>query len=127
MTSFNHYALGSVASFLHSVVGGISPLKPGWKEVLIKPQPGGTITSADVRYNSAYGEVGCQWEIQGDRLNVHVTVPPNVMARVEIPGVKETIGSGKRSYSVKWEKDKRFPPDVVQPGFCKPVPNNWVP
>ena len=34
MTSFNHYALGSVADWLHRVVAGISPLAPGYREVL---------------------------------------------------------------------------------------------
>jgi alpha-L-rhamnosidase len=29
MTSFNHYALGAVADWLHKAVGGISPLAPG--------------------------------------------------------------------------------------------------
>jgi alpha-L-rhamnosidase len=27
MTSFNHYALGSVANFLHSVIGGLSAIE----------------------------------------------------------------------------------------------------
>ena len=130
MTSFNHYALGSVAYFLHAYVGGIRPLEPGWKKVLIKPQPGGTITHAKVGYNSAYGLVECQWEIKGDKLYVKVNVPPNTTARVELPGpngYQEEIGSGKKEFEVKWEKDERFPPKPVQPGFCAPVPNNWVP
>lgn len=31
MTSFNHYALGSVATFMHSVIGGLAPVTEGWK------------------------------------------------------------------------------------------------
>ena len=30
MTSFNHYALGAVADWLHRVVGGLVPESPGW-------------------------------------------------------------------------------------------------
>ena len=128
MTSFNHYALGSVAYFLHAYVGGIRPMEAGWKKVLIKPQPGGTITHAKVGYTSAYGHVGCQWEIKGDKLHVKVVVPPNTTAKVELPGGKEEeIGSGEKEYEVAWEKDERFPPKPVQPGFCAPVANNWVP
>jgi alpha-L-rhamnosidase len=43
MTSFNHYALGSVGAWLHGTVGGISAAEPGWKKVLFKPVPGGTV------------------------------------------------------------------------------------
>lgn len=128
MTSFNHYALGSVAYFLHAYVGGIRLLEPGWKKVLIKPQPGGTVTNAKVSHISPYGEIKCEWEIKGDKLSVRVSVPPNVTAKVDLPGGKEEeVGSGERTYEVDWKNDERFPPKPVQPGFCAPVPNNWVP
>lgn len=126
MTSFNHYALGSVAYFLHAYVGGIRPLEPGWKKVLIKPQPGGTITHAKVGYNSPYGQITCAWKIEDSKLKVNVSVPPNTTAKVELPGHEEEVGSGERSFEVDWKEDERFPPKPVQPGFCKPVPNNWV-
>ncbi len=31
MTSFNHYALGSVADWMHANIGGITPIEAGWK------------------------------------------------------------------------------------------------
>lgn len=130
MTSFNHYALGSVAYFLHAYVGGIRPLEPGWKKILIKPQPGGTVTHAKVGFNSPYGQVACSWQIddKSNKLKVQVTVPPNTTAKVELPGGhEEEIGSGERSFEVDWKADERFPPKPVQPGFCAPVPNNWLP
>ncbi len=43
MTSFNHYALGAVADWMHRNIGGIAPLEPGYSRVLIAPQPGGGI------------------------------------------------------------------------------------
>jgi alpha-L-rhamnosidase len=127
MTSFNHYALGSVAYFLHAYIGGIRPLEAGWKKVLIKPQPGGTITHAKVAHTSPYGEVKCQWEIKDGKLKVEVSVPPNATAKVELPGLEEEIRSGERSFEVDWKKDERFPPKPVQPGFCATLPDNWVP
>lgn len=47
MPSFNHYALGSIADWLHVTVGSISPAET-WKTFLVRPVPGGNITSADV-------------------------------------------------------------------------------
>jgi alpha-L-rhamnosidase len=127
MTSFNHYALGSVASFLHQVVGGLSPLSPGWREILVKPQPGGTVTSASNSYVSSYGRVACAWEIKEGRLVVNVEIPPNCTAVVELPGVKETIGSGRQSYDVDWVPDPRFPPKLDRPAYMGPVKNTFVP
>ncbi|MBO0813080.1 MAG: family 78 glycoside hydrolase catalytic domain, partial [Microlunatus sp.] len=46
MTSFNHYALGAVADWLHKVVAGIDALEPGYAKIKIAPQPGGGLTSA---------------------------------------------------------------------------------
>ena len=40
MTSFNHYALGSVADWMHQVIGGIAPAAPGYRELRIAPVPG---------------------------------------------------------------------------------------
>ena len=46
MTSFNHYALGAVADWLHRVVAGLAPAAPGYREILFRPRPGGGLTSA---------------------------------------------------------------------------------
>ena len=46
MTSFNHYALGAVADWMHRVIGGIAPLEPGYRGCSSLPQPGGGLTWA---------------------------------------------------------------------------------
>src|SRR5690606_22868655 len=35
MTSFNHYALGAVADWMHRVVAGLAPLEPGYRSMRI--------------------------------------------------------------------------------------------
>lgn len=138
MTSFNHYALGSVASFLHSVVGGISPVEPGWKRIRIQPQPGGTITSATMSFNSPYGLVKCEWRIdrnernerndhEAERFEVDIQVPPNTTAEMILPGVCETVGSGTRHYSVPWKRDLRFPPQGKEIAYGEIPSDNWEP
>ncbi|MGP2481167.1 alpha-L-rhamnosidase-related protein, partial [Listeria monocytogenes] len=47
MTSFNHYALGAVADFLHRRIAGIAPLIPGYREISIAPLIGGGLTWAE--------------------------------------------------------------------------------
>jgi len=120
MTSFNHYALGSVSRFLYETVGGLSLLEPGWKKALIRPQPGGTVTSAEVWHMSPYGRYACQWEIREGVLKVDLEVPPNASARVVLPGVDEVVGSGKKRYEVGWKVDPAWPPRVYQPPAMRP-------
>ena len=55
MASFNHYALGHVAEVLHSYVGGLSPMEPGWKKVLVRPLRGGNLTLCGTSHLDLYG------------------------------------------------------------------------
>ena len=57
MTSFNHYALGAVADWMHQTIGGCRPLEPGYAKVLIAPQPGGGLTWARTSLETRHGPV----------------------------------------------------------------------
>lgn len=126
MTSFNHYALGSVAAFMHAVIGGLKPLSEGWKKILIQPQPGGTLTSAKTRHISPYGEISCHWEIQGDKLHVAVVVPPNSTARIALAGLEEEVGSGRKEYVVDYKQDERWPPAPFKHPFMQKEDDTFV-
>ena len=114
MTSFNHYAFGSVCAFLHNVVGGLSHVSPGWKTALVKPQPGGTITSAATSFDSPYGAYSVSWKCEGSNMVTNVTVPPNGEARVVLTGIDEVVGSGYYTYQTSWEADPNWPPSHIQ-------------
>ena len=51
MTSFNHYALGAVADWMHRTIGGLTPTEPGYRRMEICPRPGGEL---DARPGPAY-------------------------------------------------------------------------
>ncbi|WVW85796.1 hypothetical protein I302_107834 [Kwoniella bestiolae CBS 10118] len=121
MTSFNHYALGSVASFLHNTIGGISPLEPGWKKFKVAPRPGGTVTSAEVKHLSPYGLIECSWHLKDEMLTVAVSVPPNSRAKVEIGDLDLQIGSGRREFVVKYKSDPRWPPKPIYNSMTIPL------
>ncbi|KAH7169892.1 bacterial alpha-L-rhamnosidase-domain-containing protein [Dactylonectria macrodidyma] len=113
MTSFNHYALGSVCAFLHNVVGGLMPSSPGWKTALVKPQPGGTVRSAKTRYDSPYGPYEVDWKVGEDVMVTNVKVPPNGEAHIVLSGVDEVVGSGEYSYTTAWQDDSEWPPTQI--------------
>ncbi|MBF4583492.1 family 78 glycoside hydrolase catalytic domain [Curtobacterium sp. VKM Ac-2865] len=89
MTSFNHYALGAVADWMHRVVGGLAPLTPGYETVLVAPQPGGGLTWAETTLDTAHGHVAVRWELVDGELLVRVSVPEGVTAVVRLPGLAE--------------------------------------
>ena len=101
MTSFNHYALGSVADWLHRVVAGLAPASPGYREILFAPRPGGGLTSASARHDTPYGTAAIAWRIESGELFVEVRVPTGTTAVVDLEGREpERVGSGVHSFAV---------------------------
>ena len=100
MTSFNHYAFGSVADWIHTVVGGIAPAEPGWRRIAVAPVPGSGVDSAKAKFLSPYGEVESEWSVDDGGFHLKVKVPPNTKADVTLPGGGKsvTVGSGVYEY-----------------------------
>lgn len=101
MTSFNHYALGAVADWLHRVVAGLAPAAPGYRTLLVEPRPNAALTSARARHLTPYGEASVSWERDGGVLSVDVTVPVGANALVRLPASDEqTVGHGHHRWQV---------------------------
>jgi alpha-L-rhamnosidase len=102
MTSLNHYALGAVCSWLHRVVGGIQAAEPGYRRLLIAPQPGGGLTHASARHDTVHGEVVVTWRIEEGVMAVDVTLPHGTEALVRLPlhpeAAEITIEGGTHSW-----------------------------
>lgn len=90
MTSFNHYAYGAVADFLHRRVGGLRPLEPGYRRFAVAPVPGG-LGSASVTLDSVSGRIAVRWAQGPERFELCVEVPFGTVAEVLVPGAPEPI------------------------------------
>lgn len=100
MTSFNHYALGAVADWMHRVVAGIAPAAPGYRSIRFAPQPGGGFTHASASHETPYGRASIAWRVDGGVLTVDVVVPTGADAVVELPGqAPVAIESGSHTFS----------------------------
>jgi alpha-L-rhamnosidase len=107
MTSFNHYALGAVADWMHRTVAGISPASPGYREILVKPRRGGGLTSASATHLTPYGTASVAWTLTDGRLVVDVTVPTGSTAIVELPDREPTrVGSGTHRFEAAPAPDR---------------------
>ncbi|MEZ3161738.1 family 78 glycoside hydrolase catalytic domain [Microbacterium sp. BWT-B31] len=93
MTSFNHYAYGAVADFLHRRVGGLRPLEPGYRRFAVEPILG-DLSSATVVLDSVSGRIEVRWEQGSDGFELEVVVPPTAVAVVRVPGEDAPIECG---------------------------------
>jgi alpha-L-rhamnosidase len=103
MTSFNHYALGAVADFLHRGVAGLASDAPGWAKIRFAPRPGGGLTRASARHDSVLGTAACAWTRDAATLTISVEVPPASEGVVVLPGSEEEILVGPGLHTITTE------------------------
>ena len=101
MTSFNHYALGAVADWLHRRVAGLAPAAPGYRSLNVHPLPTEELTRASGRHLTPYGEASVAWERTGGRLRLDVHVPVGAAAEVHVPGTPDPVHVGHGDHA--WE------------------------
>lgn len=95
MTSFNHYAFGAVADWMHKVIGGLAPLDAGYRRFLVAPRPGGGLTWAKTSLDRPEGQIRIQWESRDKELILNLVVPEGLEAVVTLDGLPtQTLRSG---------------------------------
>lgn len=87
MNSLNHWAFGAIGEWMMRCLVGINPVddSPGWKRFVIRPMPGGGISSCRGSYRSVRGKIECSWVVLPEGLAVSVTVPANTTAALALP------------------------------------------
>ncbi|WP_028644068.1 alpha-L-rhamnosidase [Nocardioides sp. URHA0020] len=100
MTSFNHYALGAVAAWLHRRVAGIEAAAPGYRHIRFSPQPGGGITSARASHHTPYGLTEIRWDVVegGHELEVELLVPTGATATLVLPSGDTSVPAGRHRF-----------------------------
>ncbi|WP_108249369.1 alpha-L-rhamnosidase [Planctomonas deserti] len=102
MTSFNHYALGAVADWLHRVVAGLAPASPGYRAITFRPRPGGDLTRASAAHETPYGRASIEWRLENGELRVDVEVPTGTTAVLDLEGEEPRhLGPGTHSASTR--------------------------
>lgn len=105
MNSFNHYAFGAVGAWLYQHAAGIAPdpEMPGYRRILLRPQPGPGLAWAKAEHRSLYGRILSHWWREGTGWAWDATVPPGSTAIATLP-----LGPGQR---------------VVAPPDARPLPS----
>jgi alpha-L-rhamnosidase len=102
MTSFNHYALGSVADWMHRHLAGLSPLQPGYRTLRIAPHVTPRLDFARAELETPYGLATSGWSRDADgTTRVTCTVPTGTAAVVELPdSSRYTVGPGVHAWTL---------------------------
>jgi alpha-L-rhamnosidase len=102
MTSFNHYAFGAVADWLHRELAGLAPLAPGYARLRVRPLVLDAFDFARAAHETPYGPAAVSWHREGDEVVVAATVPANTTAEVSLPDGRApfAVGSGTHEWRV---------------------------
>lgn len=89
MNSFNHYAYGAVGEWLFGGILGITTSEEkgetGYRKIILKPTPGGSLTYAKGSYESVKGTISSSWRLEGECFIYSCTIPQQASARLYLP------------------------------------------
>lgn len=85
--SNNHFMLGHLMEWLFSGLGGIRQAEgsTAYKKVWIEPQIVGDVRSAKTSYDSPYGRINCEWQLEKEAYTLRVNIPANCESVVCLP------------------------------------------
>jgi hypothetical protein len=86
-SSQNHFMFGQIMEWFYADLAGIAsdPAGPGFKKILIRPQPVGDVTWVKAAYNSVHGRIGCEWKKSEGRFALNLEIPASTGATVFLP------------------------------------------
>ncbi len=89
MNSFNHYAYGAIGQWMYERIAGLAPdpEAPGYRHILIQPQPGGSLETASAELETPYGLARSAWKKSGTAVELEALIPPNTTGTLRLPVV----------------------------------------
>jgi alpha-L-rhamnosidase len=88
MNSHNHVMLvGDLCAWLHENLAGIKPdpERPGFKHVIMRPEPVGDLAEAAATHDSIHGAIASRWSRSGGTFRWEIALPPNTTATAYVP------------------------------------------
>ena len=100
MNSFNHYAYGSVCSWMYRTMCGIRPVEetPGYTHVVIAPIPDKEIGYATAKVECAYGEIKSAWKYDDNKVRYSISIPDGITATAKIADKTYELTAGDYTF-----------------------------
>ena len=86
-SSQDHFMLGQIEEWFYHDLAGIQDAKdsPGFKQIVIHPQPVGDVRWVKASYDSIRGKIVSDWKRDDKQFSLKITIPPNTTATVLVP------------------------------------------
>ena len=83
---------GNLEAWFYQALGGLNydPKLPGFKHIIIRPRPVGDLAWVKTHHDSIYGRIAVDWQRDGEKLTLNVTIPANTTATVFVPATDAT-------------------------------------
>ncbi|MDD4174721.1 MAG: family 78 glycoside hydrolase catalytic domain [Kiritimatiellae bacterium] len=88
MNSGNHVMLvGDLVIWFYETLAGIAPdpAQPGFKHIVMRPQPVGDLAFVKASHRSPYGLIRSEWSREDGAFDWEIEIPANTAATVHIP------------------------------------------
>lgn len=105
MNSFNHYAYGSVGSWMHQTLAGIKIVEPGYKVFCIQPQFIKGISWVNASIDTPYGMIESNWRCENGLVTIDVAIPANTKAQLILPEKEDVMELGSGQYHFEYETE----------------------
>ncbi len=95
--SQDHFMFGQLNEWFFAHLAGIQcdPDGPGFKKIVIQPAVVGDLTEVKASYDSIGGKIVSEWKRDGSSLTLHVVIPPNTTATIDVPtGSADSVTEG---------------------------------
>jgi len=88
--SQDHFMLGQITEWFYHDLAGLAPdpEAPGFKHLIIRPQPVGTITWARAEHESPRGKIAVAWKRDAQSFTLEAEIPVNTTATVYLPAAR---------------------------------------
>ncbi len=95
--SLNHIMFGEINAWYYKALGGINPdpEKPGFKNVLLKPNFVDGLDSFLAEHSGPYGKIVSSWKKENNYVIYTVTIPPSSSATIWLNCKKVSLNNNK--------------------------------
>ncbi len=83
--SQNHPMFGSVGDWFYRSLLGINAAAPGFRKIIVKPQPAGDLSFAKGYVSSLYGNIVSDWTLRKGVFTLKTEIPANTAGEIYIP------------------------------------------
>lgn len=87
INSRNHHMFSDIGAWFYKGLAGINPdpEEPGFKHIIIRPNPVDGLDWVKCRHKSPYGWIECNWKVEDGQFTIELVIPVNCHATLYPP------------------------------------------